>query len=222
MRILLIEPGVSFSVADVHRGWVKALRQLGHDVANFNFDDRLAFYSSIHLKDLTTGEFGKALDAKGAAIIAAKGVELAAFEFWPDLIIVTSGFYIPDELYGLLRSRGMRIVLNHLEAPYEDAAVIKRAGLFDAVMINDPTNLDAGLRSHIVLKHRRIECIFHWLCADEPRADQLIRERVLAFNRHLRPAGADLHLVPPDTRRLAITCTCYDKMMESVNGFDEN
>lgn len=142
MKIMLVQPGVAFSVADVHRGWVKALRQLGHTVVDFNFDDRLAFYSQVHLRDQDTGEFGKALDAVGAATIAAKGIEIAAFEFWPDLIIVTSGFYIPEQLYELLRSRGMKVVLHHLEAPYEDAAVIKKAGLVDAVMVNDPTNLD--------------------------------------------------------------------------------
>lgn len=142
MRIMLVQPGVSFSVADVHRGWVKALRQLGHTVVDFDFDARLAFYSAVHLKDLDSGEFGAALDPVGAATIAAKGIEIAAFEFWPDLIIVTSGFYIPTQLYELLASRGMKVVLHHLESPYEDAAVIEKSGLVDAVMINDPTNLE--------------------------------------------------------------------------------
>ena len=142
MRVMLVQPGVAFSVADVHRGWVKALRQLGHTVVDFNFDDRLAFYSQVHLRDQDTGEFGKALDARGAATIAAKGIEIAAFEFWPDLIIVTSGFYIPEQLYEVLQARGMKVVLHHLEAPYEDAAVIKKAGAVHAVMVNDPTNLE--------------------------------------------------------------------------------
>ena len=44
MRVLAVEPGPNFSVADVHRGWVKALRADGHQVANMSFAARLEFY----------------------------------------------------------------------------------------------------------------------------------------------------------------------------------
>lgn len=47
MRILVVHPGPNFSVADVHDGWVEALRSLGCEVASFNSDDRLIPVSSF-------------------------------------------------------------------------------------------------------------------------------------------------------------------------------
>jgi spore maturation protein CgeB len=140
MRILMVEPGPAFSVADVHRGWVKAFGQLGCQVENFNLSDRLDFYSAAHLRK--GDEFVQAFSPAEAATIASKGIEAAALEMWPDVVMFTSGFYVPPEIYALLRARGMTVVLNYLEAPYEDLAQVPAAGHVDIMLINDPTNLD--------------------------------------------------------------------------------
>jgi spore maturation protein CgeB len=141
MRILAIEPGPNFSVADVHRGWCKAFTQLGCQVVNFNLADRLDFYTQAHVE--RGGRFVRAFDDEGALHLAAKGIEAAAFEVWPDLIVVTSGFFVPPAIYQLARERGFKVVLNHLECPYEDTRQMIRAGLVDANIINDPTNLES-------------------------------------------------------------------------------
>lgn len=140
MRILVIEPGPAFAVADVHRGWVKAFEALGCRVANFNLSDRLDFYSGAHLRK--GDEFVRAFDPVEAATIASKGIEAAALEVWPDIVMVTSGFYVPPQVYDLLRARGMTVVLNYLEAPYEDDGQVAAAGHVDMLLVNDPTNLD--------------------------------------------------------------------------------
>jgi len=44
VRFLVVHPGPAYSVADVHDGWVDALRGLGQQVWTYNLDDRLAFY----------------------------------------------------------------------------------------------------------------------------------------------------------------------------------
>lgn len=141
MRVLMIEPGPTFSVADVHRGWVEAFTELGCQVVNFNFADRLSFYADAHVKK-ADGGFVQAFAPNDAVMIASKGIETAVFEVWPDLVMVTSGFFIQPALYELLRARGIRVVLNHLECPYEDVRQMARAGLVDANVINDPTNLE--------------------------------------------------------------------------------
>lgn len=137
----MVEPGVDFSVADVHRGWVAAFRQLGCEVVDFNLNDRLNVYSAVHVQD-ADGQWVRPFDAVGAATIAAKGIEMAAFEVWPDLVMVTSGFYVPPVIYDLLRARRMTVVLNYLEAPYEDGRMADLAAHVDLMLINDPTNLD--------------------------------------------------------------------------------
>ena len=140
MRALVVQPGPHFSVADVARGWVKGLKANGVEVVDFNFDDRLNFYAGAHVpKD---GQLVKAFHPTEAAMLAAKGVEAAVFEFLPDVVVIVSGFFIPPAIYELLRLRGHRVVLVHTESPYEDDRQIHRAALADLNVLNDPTNLD--------------------------------------------------------------------------------
>lgn len=141
MRILAVEPGPAFSVADVHRGWLGAFRQLGCQVVNFNLGDRLDLYMGAHLDK--GGEWVRAFNDQAAAMVAAKGIESAVLEVWPDLVFITSGFFVPPALYELLRVRGFRVVLNQLESPYEDTRQMARAALVDVCLINDPTHLES-------------------------------------------------------------------------------
>ena len=53
MRILIVHPGPDFSVADVYEGWAEALKAAGCEVAGYNLNDRLIFYS---MALLDTGE----------------------------------------------------------------------------------------------------------------------------------------------------------------------
>ena len=137
----MIEPGPAFSVADVHRGWCRAFTQLGCQVVNFNFGDRIDFYTQAHVEK--NGDFVKAFDDEGALHLAAKGIEAAVLEVWPDLVVVTSGFFIPPAIYQLIRERGFKVVLNQLEEPYEATREMARAALVDATIINDPTYLES-------------------------------------------------------------------------------
>lgn len=140
MRVLVVRPGPHFSVQDVARGWVKGLRRNGCDVVDMNFDDRLNFYASAYVK--VGDDFVQVVDAAGAATLASKGIESVAFEFWPDIVVIVSGFFVPPHLYEVLRARGMKVVLLHTESPYEDDRQLKRAPFADLNILNDPTNID--------------------------------------------------------------------------------
>lgn len=140
-RVLMVEPGAEFSVSDVHRGWYRALTALGCQVVNLNFTDRLSFYCGAHLEK--DGEFVRAFDDEAGVRMAAKGIEAAAFEVWPDFVFITSGFFVPPAVYELLRVRGFRVVLNQLEAPYEDVRQMARSSFVHTCLINDPTHLDS-------------------------------------------------------------------------------
>lgn len=137
----MVEPGFDFSVSDVHNGWCAALEQLDCTVVNFNLNDRLTFYGSVHLEQ--DGRFRQALDLQEAARLAAKGLQSVVYEVWPDVIFITSGFFVPPAMYELFRRRGHRIVLNLLESPYEDTRQMPMAGFADVALINDPTNLES-------------------------------------------------------------------------------
>ncbi len=137
----MIEPGPHFSVADVHAGWRAALKQLGATVVNLNFSDRLNFYACAGVE--RNGEWVHAFSNEDAITMAAKGIESVAFEVWPDIVIITSGFFVPQFTVELLRARGMKVVLLCTESPYEDDAQLTRAAYVDWVLLNDPTNIDA-------------------------------------------------------------------------------
>ncbi len=140
MRVLVVQPGPHFSVQDVCNGWVAGLRKVGCTVVDFNFNERLNFYASAHTP--RDGNMVRAFTPPEAAQLAAKGIEAAAYEFWPDVVLIISGFFIPPAIYELLRLRGCKVVLVHTESPYEDDRQIPRAGLADLNILNDPTNLE--------------------------------------------------------------------------------
>jgi hypothetical protein len=147
MKILVVHPGVDFSVADVHRGLLKGLRTTGHEVAEFNLSDRLEFYSRAHVEQ-DDGSFRRHFSDEAAAEMAARGMEVVLYEYWPDVVIIVSGFFMPPALWGVLARRPHHVVYFCTESPYEDDRQGRPARYADTVVLNDPTNLDA-FRSNI-------------------------------------------------------------------------
>jgi spore maturation protein CgeB len=143
VKVLLVHPGPDFSVADVHDGLVKGLRANGAEVGVYNLNDRLSFYCGAHV--LRDGEYLQAFSRDDGIRMAAKGIEAALYEWWPDVVIIVSGFFVPPELWAVLARRPHHVVLWATESPYEDDKQAQPAGLADTVIVNDPTNL-ASLR----------------------------------------------------------------------------
>jgi len=140
MRVLLVHPGADFSVSDVNDGLAGGLRAAGAEVAEFNYNDRLAFYGGAHLE--RDGKFIPAFAPEASIRLAAKGIEAACYEFWPDVIVVVSGMFIPPETWGVLARRPHHKVLWCTESPYEDDKQALPARYVDTVILNDPTNLE--------------------------------------------------------------------------------
>jgi spore maturation protein CgeB len=137
--VLVVHPGPHFSVADVHDGLVKGLRANGADVQSFNLHDRLNFYSEVQID--RDGEYRKALSPDAAQQLALKGLEATLYEWWPDVVVIVSGFFITPELWGVLARRPHHVVLWCTESPYEDDRQMRPARYADTVVINDPLNL---------------------------------------------------------------------------------
>ena len=141
MRALVCHPGVNFSVADVNNGVVAGLRANGVDTIGVNFDDYLAFFVGACVEK--DGGYVRALEYEAAVRCAAVAcIEAACYEFWPDIVVIVSGFFVPPEKYPLMRERGHKVVLWCTESPYEDERQLWMASSADVVIVNDPTNLD--------------------------------------------------------------------------------
>ena len=145
MKVLIVHPGANFSVADVYRGVAKGLKENGCDVGEFNLDDRLEFYARSHL-EMDDGTFRKALGDQAAMEMAANGIEVALYEWWPDVVIIVSGFFVPPKLWGVLARRPHHVVYWCTESPYEDDRQGRAGRYADTVILNDPTNLDSYRR----------------------------------------------------------------------------
>ena len=136
MRAILVHPGPAFSVADVANGYSKALRGMGVAVQDFDLGDVMTFYEA------GLRAVGEADDGKAAARMAAASLRQACFDWWPDVVIVVSAFFLPPEFYKITRARGMKVVALLTESPYEDDNQARIAAYADLATVNDPTNLE--------------------------------------------------------------------------------
>jgi spore maturation protein CgeB len=151
VRILMVHPGPDFSVADVYRGWYKALKSLGHEVMSYNTNDRLTFYGHARMEDTTghlCGECGQyphkqaMPDNEAIMQMAMKGLSEACYIFWPDVVFFVSAFYTTAATLQLLRMRDHKIVMLHTESPYQDDEQMMRGQFADLNLLNDPVNME--------------------------------------------------------------------------------
>lgn len=144
MKVLVVHPGPHFSVADVYHGLIKGLEQNGCEVATLNLDDRIDFYIGAHVT--RNGELVKAFDKPAAMQMASQGIEAACYEYWPDVVIIVSGWFVSDHVWQVLKNRPHHTVFWCTESPYEDDQQATKAHWADTVILNDPVNLEAFKR----------------------------------------------------------------------------
>jgi hypothetical protein len=147
MRWLVIHPGPSFSVADVYDGWVGALRGLGEQVMEYRLDRRLTFFDQALFADDLTDEEGrqvihKALPRDKALELAAEAIGSMCHQWWPDVVLCTSAFFVPPLTLQVMRERGHRIVMLFTETPYQTGMQLKIAEFADLSLVNDPCDID--------------------------------------------------------------------------------
>jgi hypothetical protein len=141
VRALVVNPGPNFSVADVARGWARGLADLGVQVRTFELDKLLDYFAYAYTD--RNGEIVKAHTETEAIQLAAGQIKGACYDWWPDLVLVVSGFFMYPQLVDIMRDRHRHVVLLCTESPYEDEAQLQKAAWYDGVVLNDPTNLDA-------------------------------------------------------------------------------
>lgn len=136
MRALVVTPGPSFSVADVCTGYTKALRRAGWDVQVFDVEAALAF-TEAGLRALGRGD-----DSQHACEVMNQSLRGVLYDWWPDLVVIVSSFFISELTYEVMKARPQKVVLILTESPYEDDGQIRPAYYADAVSMNDPLNLE--------------------------------------------------------------------------------
>lgn len=146
-RVMIVHPGPQFSVHDVFMGWQEALIEANIKTQEYNLQDRIAFYESSYLytgkhDDTGAAQFKKAISHKDQVIgMASNGLMSACYQFWPDVLIVVSAFFIPSRTLDVIRDRGTKVVLLFTESPYEEPRQLERAKHCDLALLNDPMKL---------------------------------------------------------------------------------
>lgn len=144
MRILVVHPGSDFSVADVHEGYVRALRDLGNQVAVYNSNDRLVYFANSTIN-------GRGLNGEEIVQHAMQGLHGKLWEWMPELVVVISGFYVMPVTWQILAHRPEhRTAVIFTESPYEDDRqlhLVEEAEP-DIVILNDPINIDRFRKAH--------------------------------------------------------------------------
>lgn len=140
MRILIVRPGPAFSVADVYAGWLRAFRELGHDVRESHLDTDLTIFGAAEID--INGDRRRIFSQAAAYELAQRSIYAEAYLHWPDLIFLPFAQLVHGQTVAHLRSRKHKVVACFTESPYEDKTQIERAAQFDMCLVNDPTNLD--------------------------------------------------------------------------------
>ncbi len=141
MRAIVASPGPKFSVSDVYDGWLSGLVQAGVQVMPYRLDERLDVFDSSWIK--RKGAWQRTFATTEDAVwLAAELLKSAFLDWWPDLVLVVSGFFVPPDVVESLRARNAKVVLLATESPYQDDQQLEWAKAYDAVILNDPTHLE--------------------------------------------------------------------------------
>ncbi len=141
MRWLACHPGPNYSVADVHNGWVEALRAAGEKVIDFPLGNWLTFFGEALLQR-SENEFFRAMTDVQAIDASADRLAAALWKTRPDVLLLTSGFFLPPPLLDTARRDGVKVVVICTEQPYELSRELDIAAHSDVALLTDPTTID--------------------------------------------------------------------------------
>lgn len=148
-RILVVHPGASWAVHDVHVGLVDGLRAAGCYVAEFRLDTRIDrahdFLHYLWRKQRKAAPAAKWPKPSMGDVLyqASEGmVERALERGCTDIIVVSAMYVMPDRLE-LARRAGIKVWLLCTESPYEMANELRLAGLVDGVWTHERAALEA-------------------------------------------------------------------------------
>lgn len=157
MRILLVGPGASFSVSDVHEGLRKGLEARGVKLVHFNLDQRIAFAASwLRRRWEKLGKPKQKPTAADTYYLAAQDILEKALRHEVDWVIVVSAMFFHPDLLVLLKRAGScaeghnRFGLGILftESPYDDEKQARVAPTADVCWTNERTSVPILMKAN--------------------------------------------------------------------------
>ena len=147
MKLLLIEPGASWSTADVSAGLRYGLVQHGVDLVSYHLDQRIdrsnrwLYYNWRRAKKTTpTIQKPNTADVFYQAGIGA--LEMA-LRHDVDCVLVVSAMFLHPDVILLMKRAGLRVAVLFTESPYDHEKELSVAKMVDGCWTNERTVLAA-------------------------------------------------------------------------------
>ena len=135
MRVLLIQPGASYSTHDVFEGLDFGLQSFGLMVMPYRLDQRITLKNKW-LKFVWREKKGKQknlpkpqpMDVLYEASVDALNI---ALKHKVDLVIIVSAMFFHPDVITMLKRAGMRVAVLFTESPYDEEHELRIAGMQD-------------------------------------------------------------------------------------------
>lgn len=140
MRTLVVHPGASYATADVHNGYVRALRAQGHTVREYALDRRIddasEYYRFIYRRR------GQGLPPFDLVLTKAANdlIPQALYHNVDGVILISLMYFHPDFLV-LLRRAGIRTAAVLTEEPYDSDKAARVVPWVDVAFSNERSSV---------------------------------------------------------------------------------
>ena len=147
MRILLVGPGASWSIADVEHGLRGGLVAAGCDVVVYRLDARIDRSRRwLYAAWRRTQKANQDLEQPSPADIlyhAGIGALEQALRHQVDVVLIVSGMFLHPDVIILMKRAGLRVVALFTESPYDIDKELAIARLVDGCWTNERTSVAA-------------------------------------------------------------------------------
>lgn len=147
MKVLLTNPGASWSTADVEAGLLHGLEAHGVEVIRYRLDLRLEQSSRwLHSAWRRARRSNPTIEKPNAADVfyqAGIGVLAMALRHQVDVVLVVSAMFLHPDVIILLKRAGLRVVVLFTESPYDLEKELIVAKLVDGCWTTERSSLDA-------------------------------------------------------------------------------
>lgn len=144
MKLLVCQPGASWSTHDVYVGLVNGLKQQGHEVHEYWVDQRIvregAYLDWAYRRVRRQHPDHPRPNASDLLFRACR--EAIDFALLGDIdwVLIISAMYLHYDVLRALKEAGRKVAILLTESPYDDAAQIPFAALADVVFTNERTS----------------------------------------------------------------------------------
>jgi spore maturation protein CgeB len=140
LRLLLVQPGASFSTADYYNGLKRGLEQCGHEIIPYRLDARIDSMSRwLDSEWRRAGKPDPRPTWADKLYLAGMPMFERALRFVPDWVIVVSAMYVHPDLLVLLKRLGVPTAYVFTESPYDLDKEMKVAPYADVIFTNERT-----------------------------------------------------------------------------------